>query len=158
MTAQSRTKISLKHSGSSLLGSLTDKLTLSSDKATTMALKPYLALDCFVRKQGTNSLFGTLVQYAVVTELLCQKGYQPESASSVEAAQRHLINVSKRGASTGQWIFEREEYDAMCQFLAVFSKQLSNVSPKDLREANLDMMEQLLTRIATKPAAQAAEV
>jgi hypothetical protein len=143
----SRKKLSLKKTSSSLLNSLTDKLPLQPAKVVNLALKPYIALDCFARRKGNNFLYGTLVQYAVVIELLCQKGYLPERVQIVEEAQKQLISVSGRGTQSGEWRVEPVEYDALCDLLTTYSEQLELVNPKDLMQAHTGMMEMLLERL-----------
>jgi hypothetical protein len=143
----SRKKISVKKASSSLLNSLTDKLPLQPGKAVNLALKPYIALDCFARKKGNNFLYGTLVQYAVVVELLCHKGYLPERVPVVEEAQKQLISVSGRGTQSGDWLVEPAEHEALCNLLATYSEQLELVNPKDLMQAHTGMMEMLLERL-----------
>jgi hypothetical protein len=67
---------------SPLLSALTGKVPLQPAKAVNLALKPYLALDCFARTQGNNYLYGTLVQYALISQYLCNKGYLRENLDS----------------------------------------------------------------------------
>ena len=145
-----RTKLSAKKTSSPLLNALTDKLTLQPGQVVNMALKPYIALDCFVRKQGNNFLYGTLVQYAIIIELLCQKGYLPEKATAVEEVHQHLFQVFGRGNSTGEWFFEPAEYRALAKMLSIYSGQLELVNPKDLMQAHTGMMEMLMERLTRK--------
>jgi hypothetical protein len=152
MKSNVRSKLSARKTGSSLLNSLTGKLPLEPNKAMNMALKPYIALDCFARKAGNNFLYGTLVQYAVVTELLCQNGYLQEEVDVVVEAQKQLVSVHARGNTSKVWDVRPEEYRALCDMLALYSAQLELVNPKDLLQAHTGMMQLVLEKL-TAPAA-----
>jgi hypothetical protein len=137
---------------SPLLSALTGKVPLQPAKAVNLALKPYLALDCFARTQGNNYLYGTLVQYALISQYLCNKGYLRENLDIAVKASEELVPVAARCIRNGVWALLPSEHKSLCDVLATFHAQLAIAGLDDVMEAHAMVMERLAAFLSKEPA------
>lgn len=147
-----RTRPGQKKTVSPLLSALTGKVPLQPPQVVNLALKPYLALDCFSRNQGSNFLYGTLVQYALVAQYLCNKGYLRENLALTEKASEELVPVAARCIRNGVWALLPSEHKSICDVLATFHGQLTKAGLDDVMEAHMMVMERLKTLLTKEPA------
>ena len=145
-----RTRPGPKKTASPLLNALAGKVPLQPHQIVNLALKPYLALDCFARSQGSKFLYGTLVQYALVAQYLCNKGYLRELVAVTEKASEELVPVAGRCTRSGVWSLLPSEHKAMSDALATFYSQLGMVGSDDLIDAHTEVMDRLLKRLSAK--------
>jgi hypothetical protein len=137
---------------SPLLSALTGKVPLQPNKVVNLALKPYLALDCFARSQGNNYLYGTLVQYALISQYLCNKGYLRENLDIAVKASEELVPVAARCIRNGVWALLPSEHKSMCDVLATFHSQLGVAGLEDVMEAHAMVMDRLMSLLSKEPA------
>lgn len=150
-----RTRPGQRKTVSPLLSALTGKVPLQPHQVVNLALKPYLALDCFSRNQGSNFLYGTLVQYALVSQYLCNKGHLRENLALTEKASEELVPVAARCIRNGVWALLPSEHKSMCDVLATFHSQLATAGLEDVMEAHMMVMERLKTLFSKDESPQA---
>jgi hypothetical protein len=132
-----------KKQQSGLLGNLRNRMPLTRDQITELALPAYVSLDLLARKMGTDETFRLLSQYSVLIDILCRAGMRPDGLPRAAKCLEHLEISYGRAITTADWSLSDDALEAARDALALFMEQLEAATLPEVVAAHVKTLETL---------------
>ena len=143
MSRKSSTRNPVRNTVSPLLS----KLLAVEAEPNPLLLQPYVALDVLHRGKGSFGVVAILGQHLIVSEQLCQAGFEQAQLGAIRLGHAALVCIDSQAEESGVWIADGKEYEALRNALLVYDRQLRVAPSANVRIAQARTVSKLTAHL-----------
>jgi hypothetical protein len=111
-----------------------------------LKIKNHGAMTALTRGQADKDQINFLINMSNAAEALCIMGFKQEYVELILEGSDALLEVGRRGSSTGSFILKAEEMSAINLLMQINDEQLDLITVRDMEKANEIVRNKLINK------------